>query len=240
MSYIIYQEQEDIAYAMFDKLVTLSHSTQDCVHIALSGGTTPKSIFDLINQLGQSTAINWQKLHFWWCDERCVDFTDKESNFGEADRLLFASVGIPRENLHPMQGDISPEQAALNYVSQLKKHVPQIDGVPQFDWVWLGMGDDGHTASLFVNGVPLSSDKWVEVAVHPSTKQTRITLTLKVLNNAKAIDFLVTGENKATMLAKVFDCESVTIDYPAKAVNLTTGRLVWQIDQTAASELDKG
>jgi len=239
MSYIIYQQQQDIAYAMFDKLVALSHSTQDCVHIALSGGTTPKSVFELINQRGQSTAINWQKLHFWWCDERCVDFADKESNFGEADRLLFASVDIPRENLHPMQGDISPEQAALNYVRELKKHVSQTDGVPQFDWVWLGMGDDGHTASLFVNGVSLSSDKWVEVAVHPSTKQTRITLTLKVLNNAKMVDFLVTGENKAAMLAKVFNRESVRIDYPAKAIKLTTGRLVWHVDQTAASELDE-
>lgn len=239
MSYIIYQQQQDIAYAMFNKLVALSHSKEDCIHIALSGGTTPKHVFELINQFEKSITINWQKLHFWWCDERCVNFEDKESNFGEANRLLFENIEIPKENLHPMQGVIASEQAALNYVQQLKKYVSQVDGAPRFDWVWLGMGDDGHTASLFVNGVPLSSDKWVEVAVHPATKQTRITLTLKVINNAKMVDFLVTGENKADMLSKVFDRETVTIDYPAKAVELEAGRLVWHLDKAAASALDE-
>ena len=238
MSYIVYQDKKDIAYAMLEKLVTLSHAKQETVHIALSGGSTPKAIFELISQQNQYVNINWQKLHFWWCDERCVDQEDKESNFGEADRLLFQHVAIPRENLHPMQGDISPEQAGLNYVQLLKKNIPQQQMLPQFDWIWLGMGDDGHTASLFVNGVLLSSDKWVEVAIHPATKQSRITLTLKILNHAKAVDFLVTGHSKASMLVKVFSQEIITIDYPAKAVDLAGGKLVWHLDQAAASELE--
>lgn len=239
MSYIVYPQQEDIAYTMFYKLVSLSYSKQKCVHIALSGGSTPKSIFKLINHQEKLTEINWQKLHFWWCDERCVRIEDKASNFGEADRLLFQDVAIPRENLHSMQGSIAPEQAILNYMQQLKKNVPQVDEVPQFDWVWLGMGDDGHTASIFINSVSLSSEKIVEVAVHPISKQIRITLTLKVINNAKAIDFLVTGKAKADILTKVFNRKTVTVDYPAKAVNLKSGRLMWHLDQGAACGLEK-
>ncbi|WP_116964034.1 6-phosphogluconolactonase [Fastidiosibacter lacustris] len=238
MSYIIYQEKEDIAYAMLTKLVSLSHSRQDEVHIALSGGSTPKAIFELIAKSDKMIEIKWEKLHFWWCDERCVAFEDKESNFGEADRMLFQQVKIPRENLHPMQGDISPEQATLNYVQSIKKYVPKYNDIPQFDWIWLGMGEDGHTASLFVNGVSLSSDKWVEIAMHPTTKQYRVTLTLKIINYAKVIDFLVTGESKANMLKKVFDQENVSIAYPAKVVKPIEGKLVWHLDQPAANELE--
>ncbi len=237
MSYIIYQHSKDIAYAMLEKLVRFSQVKKDAIHIGLSGGSTPKAVFELIAQANQHIDINWRKLHFWWCDERCVSFDDKESNFGEADRLLFRHVAIPRENLHPIQSEISPDQAAINYVQQLKKKLPLKEMLPEFDWLWLGMGEDGHTASLFVNGVSLSSDRWVEVATHPMSKQARVTLTLKVINNAKEIDFLVTGESKADMLQKVFDRETITIDYPAKMINLKEGRLVWHIEQSAARRL---
>lgn len=238
MSYIVYQQKKDIAYAMLDKLIALSYSKQEIVNIALSGGSTPKTIFKFIGEQDKAIIINWQKLHFWWCDERCVEFKDKESNFGEADRLLFQKLNIPRENLHPMQGYIASEEAVLHYVKQLKNQVLLVHGIPQFDWVWLGMGGDGHIASLFVNdAASLYSEKWVKVAYHPVTKQLRITLTLEVINNAKSIDFLVVGASKANMLAKVFDLKIESLDYPAKAVSLNQGRLLWHLDQNAASEI---
>ena len=238
MSYIVYQQKQDIAQAMLMKLIALSNLKQARVHIALSGGSTPKSIFSHIVKQSHNYQINWSKLHFWWCDERCVEPSNQESNFGEAKRHLFDHIDIPDENLHPMVGgNILPEQAALAYVQEIKRIVPTNDEVPCFDWVWLGMGDDGHTASLFVNGLSLNSQKTVDVAEHPATKQTRITLTLKVLNNAKTIDFLVTGENKAQMVEKVLCDETGVIEYPAKFVG-NQGELIWHLDQQAASKLE--
>lgn len=238
MSYIVYQEKEDIAYAMVDKLISLSHSKQNRIDIAISGGGTPKIIFQCINKQNKIKSIQWDKLYFWWCDERCVNFDSEESNFGEADRILFQKIPIPRNNLEPIHGYINPEQAAIHYMDRLK-NVPLTNEIPQFDWIWLGMGADGHTASIFPGkgGIPLSSKKLVDIASHPQTKQMRVTLTLKVINNAKSIDFLVTDQIKASMLRKIFDNQIKMDAYPAKAVRPTNGKLLWHIDQWAADEL---
>ena len=234
MFYIIYQQKQDIAQTMLMKLVTLSHLDKDQVHIALSGGSTPKSIFEHIRQQQHKYHINWHKLHFWWCDERCIEIENTQSNYGEVKRTLFDHIDIDAQNLHPINGTMPPKEAALSYQQSLKKHLPIRNNLPYFDWIWLGMGDDGHTASLFVDGVPLNIPDWTAVAEHPVSKQTRITLTLCLLNNAKDIDFLVTGQNKARMLQKILQDKPEAINYPAKSIQPTTGELIWHIDQPVA------
>lgn len=238
MSITIYQNKKDIAFAMFNKLVMLSHLKRYPVHIALSGGETPKIIFSSISKLGKNSEIKWENLHFWWCDERCVDHQNPESNFGEANRLLFQNFDIPKDNIHPIQGNISPEISSHAYLNDLKEYLPRNKGLPQFDWVWLGIGSDGHVSSIFPQGVSLTSNKWVELAAHPVTEQRRITLTLKVINNSKSIDLLVTGKSKENILAKVFKQKISSLNYPVKAVKLRNGRsLAWHLDWEAASKL---
>ena len=237
MSTIIYQKPHDIAKFMALKLAAISHSKKESIHIALSGGSTPKAIFQYIAESDKTYSIDWSRLHFWWADERCVEIESPESNYGEAKRILFDHININTENLHPMNGTMPPKEAALSYQQPLKEHLPIENNLPHFDWIWLGMGDDGHTASLFLHGVPLSTSDWTAVAEHPISKQSRITLTLCVLNNAKEIDFLVTGENKANMLKTVLEDKTKAINYPAKSIKPTTGDLLWHIDKPAAMHL---
>ena len=237
MSTIIYQKPHDIAKFMALKLAAISHSKKENIHIALSGGSTPKAIFQYIAESDKTYSINWSRLHFWWADERCVEIESPESNYGEAKRILFDHININTQNLHPMNGTMPPKEAALSYQQSLKQNLPIENNLPHFDWIWLGMGDDGHTASLFLHGVPLNTSDWTVVAEHPISKQNRITLTLCVLNNAKTIDFLVTGQNKAKMLKKVLKDKTQPISYPAKSIKPTTGELLWHIDKTAAVHL---
>ena len=237
MAYIIYQEKEQIAEAVAAKLMMFSASATEKVDIALSGGSTPKDIFRYICDIDQRYMINWEKLHFWWVDERCVAFSSDESNFGKAKRLLFDHVDIPEANLHPISRAASPEQSTIAYVQEIKRHVPLSGGVPCFDWIWLGMGEDGHTASLFVNGLALDSARWVDVAEHPQTGQLRITFNLKVINHASVVDFLVAGENKAAMVCKILCEQKVSLEYPAKYVKPEAGALTWHLDQAAALKL---
>lgn len=232
----IYDHRECIAETIAHKLVMLSHSKQESVHIALSGGTTPKTVFGLLKSLNKSYDIDWSKLHFWWGDERCVASDDPESNYGEAKRILFDHVDIPSENLHPIQGDLTPEQSTLNFVQALKKYLPRSQQLPQFDWILLGMGDDGHTASLFVNDEAVESTHWAAYVYHPKTKQPRVTLTLPVINNAKQIDMLVTGSGKAEMVDTVLINHKPHITYPAQRVSPTEGDLVWHLDMEAAEK----
>lgn len=237
MSTIIYQKPHDIAKFMALKLAAISHSKKESIHIALSGGSTPKAIFQYIAESDKTYSINWSRLHFWWADERCVEIESPESNYGEAKRILFDHININTENLHPMNGTMPPKEAALSYQQSLKQNLPIENNLPYFDWIWLGMGDDGHTASLFPHGVPLNTSDWTAFAKRPISKQNRITLTLCVLNNAKTIDFLVTGESKAKMLKKVLEDKIDAINYPAKSIKPTTGDLLWHIDKTAAVHL---
>ncbi|WP_119344781.1 6-phosphogluconolactonase [Facilibium subflavum] len=237
MHCIVYDDKQQIADVITEKLITLSYAKKPIVHIALSGGSTPKDFFKHLKQADALFDINWSKFHFWWVDERCVSIEDEQSNFGEAKRILFDHIGIDSDQLHPMDGASQAEQSALSYVQIIKKHLPIKNQIPCFDLILLGIGDDGHTASLFPNGVSLSSNKWVEVAEHPQTNQLRLTLTLQVLNNADEVAFVVTGENKAKMVKKIIQGDKTPIDYPAKFVKPLAGKLTWHLDREAAAEI---
>lgn len=170
--------------------------------ISLSGGSTPQALFELW-ATEYRDQIDWRRLHFFWGDERCVTADSPDSNFGVAKRLWLDKVDIPADQIYPILGDQPPKQESQRYADLIKKNV-QLDsqGNPRFDLILLGMGDDGHFASIFPNQLDLlESNNICEVANHPTSGQKRITLTGSVINRAHHIAFLITGQNKK----KVFD-----------------------------------
>lgn len=234
MDIVKFDYPRDLVERVIEDLITLSHSKKEAVHIVLSGGSTPKQIFELLTNSHYATKVNWKKCHFWWGDERCVPADDPESNYGEAKKLLFDVLpNLPRENIHPIDGVINPDQSTIFYTSEIRRHVEVANHLPIFDWIWLGMGDDGHTASLFVDGVPLDDDCWTAVAQHPVSRQKRVTITMSVINAAKRVTFLVTGKSKAEMVATILESGSHYLTYPAKHVAPTDGVLEWYLDQSS-------
>ena len=228
----------DLVERVIEDLITLSHTDKEAIHIVLSGGSTPKQIFELLANPHYASKVNWRKCHFWWGDERCVPANDPESNYGAVQKQLFDSLlDFPRENIHPIDGVINPDQSSIFYTSEIRKHVEVTSHLPVFDWVWLGMGDDGHTASLFVDGVPLDDDCWTAVAQHPVSRQKRVTITMNVINAAKRVTFLVTGNGKAEMVATILESGDHYLAYPAKHVAPTDGILEWYLDQDSAELL---
>lgn len=205
--------------------------------IALSGGTTPKKLFKVLARKHRET-IPWDKIHFWWVDERCVSPESDESNYKMAKEILFPKVSVPERNIHRIKGESEPEAEAQRYAAEIRNNLKSRNGYPVFDIILLGMGEDGHTASIFPNQMQLfSEDNFCAVASHPETGQNRITLTGKVLNNAKRIFFLVTGESKAERISEIMSNDDAAKNLPAYHVEPASGELIWFIDEPAASKI---
>ncbi len=204
------------------------------MHIALSGGSTPKGVFDYMSENAKDT--DWSKVHLYWGDERCVDPTDAESNYKMTVDHLLSKIDIPEGNIHRVLGEADPQTEAVRYGNVLEDQLPKANGIPQFDLVILGMGDDGHTASIFPHEIELwDSKENCEVAIHPDSGQRRITITGKIINNAKTVAFLVTGENKAEKVKTIIGKEDGYKAYPASLVAPTSNNLIWFMDQDAAA-----
>lgn len=186
-------------------------------HIALSGGSTPRLLFKHLAE--DYPEINWQAIHLYWGDERCVPPEDEESNFKMTNDLLLQHIDIPSTNVHRVKGELSPQDASEQYEHEILAHVPLHNGLPQFDMVILGMGDDGHTASIFPHQLHLISEDGVTaVAQHPTSGQHRVTLTGPVINNASEVDFLVTGEAKRAKFTEILHKTGDWESYPASYV----------------------
>ncbi|GAA5510307.1 6-phosphogluconolactonase [Novipirellula caenicola] len=210
--------------------------TQDKVTIALSGGSTPKMLFEIWGK-EYADKIDWSRIHFFWGDERCVAPDDSDSNYGVAKTLFLDKVQIPAENVHRVLGEADPDEERLRYENEIYGHV-DIDenAVPQFDLILLGMGTDGHTASIFPHQSQfLKSPQVCEVAIHPESAQKRITLTGPVLNRAKKVAFLITGGDKAEVLAQVIKKEGDFANFPASHVEAAD--LTFYVDEAAAASL---
>lgn len=206
------------------------------ITVALSGGSTPKRLFELwADQYADK--IDWSRLHFFWGDERCVPPMDPESNYGVAKKLLFDRIAMPSENIHRVHGESSPAEECTRYEQEIQQFVKtNRDGNPQFDQIILGMGDDGHTASIFPHENEfLDSDRVCEVATHPQSGQHRITLTGRVLNAAKKVSVLVTGGGKADVLADVIGRRGKFASYPISAVH--GDNVCFYVDAAAAANL---
>lgn len=203
-------------------------------HLAISGGKTPDLLFSALAGKYAESPL-WQKIHFWWVDERMVPMNDSESNFGNVQRLLFPYILIPEGNIHRIKGENDPEEEALSYSAQIQEHLKQTNGLPEFDMIVLGIGDDGHTASIFPNQLELlGSDRICEVASHPITDQKRITLTGKVINNAEKVCFLASGSAKARRLSEIWGNQTMANLLPAAHILPTSGNLEWYIDESVA------
>jgi 6-phosphogluconolactonase len=211
--------------------------SKEMAYVALSGGSTPQSLFKHLAE-NYAKKILWHNVHFFWADERCVPPDDPESNFGMAKNLLFDNIDIPLENVHRIKGENDPETEAERYAGEILKYVPLIYNLPRFDWIWLGMGDDGHVASIFPDQLALiHSDKICATAIHPVTKQKRITLTGRAMNHAKRASFLVTGVAKAPMVNTILKVPGVNHRFPAFHIKPSEGILEWYLDEDAAAEL---
>jgi len=207
------------------------------LYIALSGGTTPQIMFEIIAK-EYYTSLAWEKLHFFWVDERCVPIDDAENNFGNANRILFSKVVIPRENLHPIHGGDDPLNEVVRYTGEILANVPCANNFPVFDLILLGMGNDGHTASIFPGQIGLFDTTAIcSISQHPETHQKRVTLTGKVINNAGEIVFLVTGSNKADKVKSIIHSETEALLYPANKIKPLNGALSWYLDKEAATHM---
>jgi len=203
--------------------------------IALSGGSTPKKIYTYLSDNFEDK-INWGKMKIFFGDERCVLPDNEDSNYRMANESLLKNISIPKENIFRIKGENDPIKEAKRYEEVLKSNLLSLNGIPQFDLILLGLGEDGH---IFPNQVNLFySARLCEVAVHPQTKQKRITLTGKIINNAKNIVFLVTGKNKANILSKIIDVNNYKNKFPASLVNPENGNLTWFLDIEASKMID--
>ncbi|MDD3194531.1 MAG: 6-phosphogluconolactonase [Paludibacter sp.] len=226
-----------IAQLIRDK--TLSKSRQDLpFNLAVSGGSTPKTLFQVLAQDEYRNTIPWQSVRLFWVDERCVPPTDAESNFGMTYDALLQYAFIPSSSIFRMKGEDVPEDEARRYADQLHKLLPVKDGVPVFDLILLGMGDDGHTASIFPDQMHLlHTGKDVAIATHPVSGQKRITLTGKVINATEQLIFMITGKGKAEIVATIVGQQEGAKKFPASYVHDKTGNTEFYLDKEAAAYL---
>ena len=208
--------------------------------VALSGGSTPRRMGELLAQPPFRDRVPWQRLHVFWGDERWVPLDSPDSNAGTAKRTFLDRLPVPPEQIHafPTVG-LSPREAAATYAREIEHLIGEEDGsLPRLDLVLLGMGDDGHTASLFPGTVALDERTLLAVANPvPKLDTTRLTLTAPVLNAGRAVVFLVGGEGKAATLAAVLDGPERSDELPAQLVRPVDGPLRWLVDRAAASRL---
>ena len=231
--YKIYKTPHDLAEAFARELINNIKTAADkkkSFTIALSGGSTPRILYSVLaEKSGQ--AVDWSFVHFFWGDERCVPPDDAESNFGMVNSGFLSKIDIPAINIHRIRGEADPSAEAVRYSSEIVSYTRTTGGLPVFDQIILGMGEDGHTVSIFPsNSEMLCSDNVCEVATHPLTGKKRITITGKVINNSAAVTFLVTGHSKAGVVEQIFNKGLV---FPASCINPSHGRLIWLLDEKA-------
>ncbi len=206
--------------------------------IALSGGSTPAKLYSLLAQPPYRDQIDWKKVHVFWGDERCVPPDDPESNYRQAYDSFLGHVPIPENNIHRVRGELPPEDAAGDYAEVLKDFASAPLDFPRFDLVLLGMGEDGHTASLFPHSeVDLPGTTAAVTAQYEGRPANRVTLTPPALNAGRRIVFLVSGESKSNTVAHVLKGAYKPLLLPVQRIHPADGELIWLLDRAAASGL---
>lgn len=230
----VFGNPQELAVHLVEKLINLVEThPEKSFHLALSGGKTPDLIFMVLAD-SLFTPAFLEKLHFWWVDERMVHPDNPESNYGKFKQLFLSKTDFPETNIHRIKGENEPENEVVNYATQILGTLKHRAELPVFDFVLLGMGNDGHTASIFPNQMELlDSMNICALAVHPETGQKRITLTGKVLNNAENICFVVTGIEKSECLFEILSDSEKSKQLPASYIRPVTGILEWYVDESA-------
>ena len=237
-----YPNGESLARAAADEFVRLANKSiikRGRFSAALAGGSTPKALYHLLASEDYRDELGWGDVHLFWGDERCVSPDHEDSNYGMVRRALLEHIAIPEANVHRMAGEIAPREGAIEYHGQLDSFFrPRRTELPVFDLILLGMGYDGHTASLFPGDAALMERRrWVAAVEHtrpPLPLVTRLTLTLPVINAARNVLFLVTGESKANAIGRIIRAGE---GLPAGLVRPGSGRLLWMLDEAAAAAL---
>lgn len=203
-------------------------------YVVLAGGSTPKATYQLLAQPEYAARLDWSKTHLFWGDERCVEPDDVQSNYRMVREALLNHIPITMDNVHRIQGEIQPHEAAEQYEKLLRRIWSNADW-PRFDLVLLGMGDDGHTASLFPHTAALHENKrWVAANYVERVGMWRVTLTAPAINHAACVAFMVTGASKAARLKEVLNGVYKPQELPAQLIAPTDGDLLWLLDADAA------
>jgi len=236
----VFEDLEMLSRAAADRVVeaaAMALQQRGRSLLALNGGNTPARLFQILAAEGQA-AINWERTQVYWGDERCVPPDHPESSYGQARQALLSRVRIPDENIHRIKGELGPVAASRDYAEVLRLQAdPGLDW-PRFDLVLLGMGEDGHTASLFPGSDPLVTQPTLPVtARYQGRPAERVTLTPPVFNSARLVLFMVSGQSKAATLRRVLSDPFEPGPLPAQRIDPKDGRLIWLIDAAAASQL---
>jgi 6-phosphogluconolactonase len=228
-------ELTNAAAAAIEKTITSALEARHTCTLALSGGTTPRDVYARL-VTAPHDKIDWRHVHLFWGDERTVPPDDPDSNYKMAETALLKHITIPRENVHRIRGGTDPKTAASEYSRVIRDTMPA--GPPRFDLVLLGVGADGHTASLFPGTGAIGEDGAPVAAVYvPSLGTWRITLTLPAINAARRVIFMASGKSKADIVRRLFSLDAPTDDLPASLVRPHDGEVIWMLDKDAASLL---
>ena len=239
----IFSDRDALIRAEAERIVTLAgHATRSegrCL-VALSGGSTPRPLYELLATAPYATRIDWSRMHLFWGDERCVPPDHPDSNYRMTRESLIDHVPLAPRNVHRIRGEDPPEEAAAGYERLLREFFgPGEAPARTFDLVLLGMGRDGHTASIFPGtAATTEAHRWVMPVHVQATRDTwRVTLTTVVLNAAADVTFLVAGADKAPRLREVLEAGTRRPVVPAQLVRPIGGALHWMVDAAAAAEL---
>lgn len=234
-----FQTSEELAYSAATHFATLAEDAIDDhgkFSVALAGGSTPTETYQTLATIEFAQQVDWERVHVFWGDERPVPPTHPDSNYKRPYEILLNPLAVREENIHRIQGENEPAQAALNYEKSIRHHFG--GDSPRFDLILLGMGADGHTASLFPGTQALHEDsRWVIAHHIDKLNSERITFTPKLINAAANVTFLVTGEHKAERLRHVLSGRYQPDHWPAQIIRPTNGKLYWFVDSHAAKFL---
>jgi 6-phosphogluconolactonase len=239
LNLLVYETPEELAEAAAGDFAARAEEAIDArgrFAVVLAGGSTPKATYDALAR-GYADELDWSKVHVFFGDERTVPPHHEDSNYRMAHEALLSRV--PVGSVHRMRGELPPAESAAAYEEELRQFFGP-DGVPAFDLILLGLGEDGHTASLFPETSALDvTDRWVVANPVLKLEATRLTLTIPVINAARAVVFLVAGEGKAEALEEILEGDADPRGYPAKFIRPEGGDLTWMMDRAAAGSLEK-
>jgi len=230
----------DMAATLIAKTAVHAKDESRVAYVALSGGSTPKRMGQLLASAPFASEVHWDRLVFFWGDERWVPLSSPESNAGEAKRTFLDLVPVPAGQVHPFDTSLdNPAAAASNMADLIRETVPG-SPVPRFDLILLGMGDDGHTASLFPGTEAIQEQESLVIAHYiEKLDAERLTFTPALINAAKHVVFLVGGAGKAATLHHVLD-GGIDVDrLPSQVIRPVDGTLTWMVDRAAAAELER-
>jgi 6-phosphogluconolactonase len=239
LNLLVYETPEELAEAAARDFVFRAEAAineRGRFAVALAGGSTPKGTYEALAR-DYADKLDWSKVHVFFGDERIVHPDHEDSNYRMVRETLLSRItvsGVPR-----MRCELPPSEAAAAYEQELREFFETSEEPPSFDLIVLGLGEDGHTASLFPETSALDvTDRWVVANPVLKLETTRLTLTIPVLNAAKAVTFLVAGENKAEALREILEGDADPRGYPAKFVRPEDGDLTWMVDRAAANSLE--